>query len=82
MADSCWQVRILLDIDLELIDHARPVLHRVILAAVDEAARTFVQGLDRDGWREVLRVALEVDDPPENIVNLDARRRRESSSIG
>jgi hypothetical protein len=25
-------------------------------------------------WREVLLVALEVDDPPENIVSLDAYR--------
>jgi hypothetical protein len=65
----------LLEIDDELVLHARPSLHRVISAAVDEAARTFVVGLDRGGWREVLLVALEVDDPPENIVNLDAWRR-------
>jgi hypothetical protein len=68
------QVRLLLDIDDELLLHARPSLHRVVLAAVDEAATVFVEDLDRHGWREVLLVALEVDDPPENLIDLDAYR--------
>ena len=37
------QVRTMLEIDQELLDHARPALHRAVLAAVDEAARTFVE---------------------------------------
>jgi hypothetical protein len=44
------------------------------LAAVDEAARTFIEGPDRDGWREVLLATLEVDDPPANVIALDAWR--------
>ena len=58
------RVRALLDIDDELIDHARAALHRIVLAAIDEVARTFVEGLDRDGWREVLLAAPEVTTCP------------------
>ena len=36
------EVRILLEIDAELLEHARPGLHRAILAGVDETAWTFV----------------------------------------
>ena len=54
----------MLDIDDELIDHARAALHRIVLAAIDEVARTFVEGLDRDGWREVLLAAPEVTTCP------------------
>jgi hypothetical protein len=69
------QVRILLDIDDELIDHAYMELHRIVPAAVDEAAKAFVAGLDKDGWKQVLLVALEVPDyPSENVVSLEAYR--------
>ena len=69
------EVRALLEIDDELIEHARPSLHRAILAAVDETARTFVPNLDRHGWRTVLLAALEVDEPSAtNVVLLSAWR--------
>jgi hypothetical protein len=69
------QVRALLDIDPELIEHAQPSLHRVVLAAIDAAAEMFVERLDKAGWEQVLLLALEVDDPPENVIPLEAWRR-------
>jgi hypothetical protein len=65
------QVRALLDVDPELIDHAYMQLPHVIPAAIDEAAKTFVEGLDRDGWTQVLLAALEVPDyPSENVIDM------------
>jgi hypothetical protein len=78
------QVRIILDIDPELLDHAWLSLHRVILAAVDEASRNFVEGLDRDGWVQVLELALEIDDPAgsSNVVRLgDYQRSARDGSV-
>src|SRR5262249_29923762 len=47
------EVRALLEIDPELLLHAEFMLPRAVLAAVDEVANTFVEDLDKDGWREV-----------------------------